>query len=106
MLVGLQPSIPHDAGEKPLHERFEERNYKIVPTADLVDMANFVLKNNYFELDSCVKQKILGTAIGTKFVLPFVCIFMDTVEIAFLESENTKLWVQMRYINDFFFHLD
>ena len=45
-VVGLYPSISHDAGLKALHEKLEERNDKSVPTADLVNMANFVLKNN------------------------------------------------------------
>ena len=95
-VVGLYPSIPHDAGLKALHEKLEERNDKSVPTADLVNMADFVLKNNYFEFVSCIKQQISGKAIGTKFAPPYACIFMDKVKSAFLESENTKPWVWMR----------
>ena len=103
-VVGLYPSISHDAGLKALHEKLEERNDKGVPAADLVNMADFVLKNNYFEFDSCIKQQISGAAIGTKFAPPYAaCIFMDKVEIAFLESENIKPWVWMRYIDDIFF---
>ena len=102
-VVGLYSSIPHDAGLKALHEKLEGRNDKSIPTADLVNMADFVLKNNYFEFDSCIKQQISGTAIGTKFAPPYACIFMDKVESAFLESENTKPWVWMRYIDDIFF---
>ena len=74
-VVGLYPSIPYDAGLKALHEKLEERNDKSVPTADLVNMANMV--------DSCNKQQISGTAIGTKFALPYACIFMDMVENTF-----------------------
>ena len=66
-------------------------------------MADFVLKNNYFEFDSCIKQQISGTAIGTKFAPPYASIFLDKVESAFLESENTKPLVRMRYIIDIFF---
>ena len=58
-----------------------------------VNMADFVLKNNYFEFDSCSKQQIHDTALETKFAPPYVCIFMDKVEGAFLESDNTKPWV-------------
>ena len=74
-VVRLYPSIPHDAGLKALHEKLEERNDKSLPTADLVSMADFVLKNNYFEFDSCIKQKISGTAIGTKFA-PLMHVFL------------------------------
>ena len=84
-VVALYSSIPHDASLKTLHEKLEERNDKSVPTADLVNMADFVLKNNYFEFDSCIKQQISGTAIGTKFAPSYECIFLDKVEIAFLE---------------------
>ena len=44
-------------------------------------MTKFVLKNNFFELNSKMKQQISGTAIGTKFAppyaCPYACIFMD-----------------------------
>ena len=43
-------------------------------------MAEFVLKNNFFEYNGKVKKQISGTAIGTKFVRPYTCIFMDHVE--------------------------
>ena len=40
-------------------------------------MAEFVLKNNYFEFDSKVKKQISGTVIGTKFAPSYACVFMD-----------------------------
>ena len=39
-------------------------------------MAEFVLKNNFFEF----KRQKSGTAIGTKFAPPSACIFIDEVE--------------------------
>ena len=65
-------------------------------------MTEFALKNNYFEFDSKVKKQISGTAIGTKFPPPYACIFMDKVEIGFLEAEYIKPWVWSRYIDIFF----
>ena len=41
-----------------------------VPTKILVDMAEFVLSNNYFEFDDKIYHQQKGTAIGTKFALP------------------------------------
>ena len=101
--MGLYPSIPHDAGLKVLYEQLEERSDKKVPSADLVDMTEFVLKNNFFEFDSKVKQQISGTAIGTKFKSPYACIFMDKVEIDFLEMQTVKPLVWLKYIEDIFF---
>ena len=66
-------------------------------------MAKFVLKNNYFEFNSKVKQQISGTAIGTKFAHPYACIFMDEVETSFLETQKMKPLVWFRYIDDMFF---
>ena len=101
--MGLYPSIPHDVGLKALYKKLEERSDKKVPSADLVDMAEFVLKINFFEFDSKVKQQVSGTAIGTKFAPPYACIFMDKVEIDFLETQVVKPLVWLRYIDDIFF---
>ena len=38
-------------------------------------MADFVLKNNYFEFNGQIKQYISGAAIGTKFA-PTLCLFV------------------------------
>lgn len=102
-VVGLYPSIPHEDGLQYLHDRLEKREVKEVSSDDLVKLAKFVLKNNFFEFDSKVKQQISGTAIGTKFAPPYACIFMDRVETDFLETEILKPWVWLRYIDDIFF---
>ena len=67
-VVGLYPSIPHDAGLQALFERLEERADKKIPSTNLVEMAEFILKNNFFEFETKIIQQISGTAIGTKFV--------------------------------------
>ena len=53
-------------------------------------MAEFVLKDNYFEFNSTAKHQISGTAIETKFALPYACIFMDYTEREFLKSEQIQ----------------
>ena len=101
--MGLYPSIPHEAGLEALYEKLEERVEKKIPFSDLVNMTEFVLKNNYFELTLKSRNKISGTAIRTKFAPPYACIFMDKAEREFLEAEDTKSWVWLRYIDDIFF---
>ena len=67
-IVGLYPSIPHDADLEALTKALDNRENKKISTDDLTKMAQFVLKkNNYFEFNGKVKKQILGTAIGTKF---------------------------------------
>ena len=75
---------------------------KTVPTEDIIKMAEFVLKNNLFELNSKFYKKISRTAIGTKFALPYSCIFMDYIETEFLKSLEIKPWLWKRFIDDIF----
>ena len=102
-VVGLYPSIPHQGGLKALFEKLEERQDKKIPSNELVKMAEFVLKNNYFEFNSDIYHQMSGTAIGTKFAPPYACLFMDRVETEFLDKEPIKPWVWLRYIDDIFF---
>ena len=66
-------------------------------------MSEYVLKNIYFEFDSKVKKQISITAMGTKSAPPGACIFLNKVEREFLQAEDMKPWVRLRYIDDFFF---
>ena len=47
---------------------------------EIIPIAEFVLKNNYFEFIEAVCRKISGAAIGIKFSPPYACIFMDEME--------------------------
>ena len=87
-VVGLYSSIPHSAGLNSSKKAFENRVNKQIPTNDLVNMAKFVLSNNYFEFSKKVFQQISGTAIGTKFAPPYACIFIDEVETEFLQTHS------------------
>ena len=52
-VLGLYPSIPHEALEKALNNRTNKK----VSTEDLVKMAKFVLKNNYFEFNNRFRER-------------------------------------------------
>ena len=101
-VVGLYPSIPHTAGLVALREALDNREVKKIPTEDLVKMAEFVLKNNYFEFNGCIKQKISGAVIGRKFTPPYACIFMDKFETNFRKTLTLQPLVWFRYIDDVF----
>ena len=79
-VVGLYSSISHDSGLEALRKAFDNRENKNILTDNLTKMAEFILKNNFFEYNGKVKKQISGTAIGTKFVRPYTCIFMDQDE--------------------------
>ena len=101
-IVGLYPSVPHEAGLRALKELLDRREEKIISTEDLVKMAEFVLKNNYFEFNGQVKHQISGMVIDTKFAPTYACIFMDEIETKFLETQEFQPLVWFRYIGDVF----
>ena len=88
-MAGLYPSIPHQTGLKALRAALDKTKTHKVPTGKLVKMAEFVLKNNYFQFSDEVYQQIPGTATGTKFAPPYACIFMDQVESKFLQTQKS-----------------
>ena len=69
-VVGLYPSILHDASLETLKKELDNQENKKISTDDLTKMVVFVLKNNYFEFNRKAKKQISGTVIGTKFLLP------------------------------------
>ena len=98
-MVGIYPSIPHNEGILALKRKFEEQTSKI-PTNNLVKLAEFVLKNNFFELNNEIKQRISGTAVGTKFAAPYTGIYFDKTEKDFLKRQDLQPLVWLRYIDD------
>ena len=89
-VVGLYPSIPHEAGLRALRKALDKQEVKCIPTKDLVKLEEYVLKNNYFDFNSKVKQQVSGIAIGSKFVPPYVCFFLDKFEASFLETQQLQ----------------
>ena len=64
-VVGLYPGIPHGVGLEGLRKKLNERETPRVPFEELIKMADFVLKNNFFEFNGEVKRQKSGTTIGT-----------------------------------------
>ena len=87
-------------------EVLDKREKHTIPTSELTTMADFVLKNNYFEFNGQIKQQISRTAIGTKFAPPYACLFLDNIGTGFLENQEVKPLVWFRYIVDICFYLD
>ena len=102
-VVGLYPSIPHDGGLEILRKQYDKFRDKMVPTDDIIKMADFVLKYNLFEFDCKLYQQISGTAIEAKFAPPYACVFMDYIETEFLKTQAIKPWLWKIFIDDTFF---
>ena len=102
-VVGLYPSIPDGAGLEALRKRLNEKETPGVPTEELIKMADFVLKNIFFEFNGEVKRQKSGTVIVTKFAPHYACIFLDAVETEVLASQYLQPFLWLRYIDDIFF---
>ena len=102
-VVGLYPSIPHKESLDILKKQYKNYPHKKVSTEDIGKMTDFVLKNNFFEVDSKFYKQISGTAIGTKFAPPYACIFIDHIETEFLKTQDIKIWFWKRFIDGIFF---
>ena len=87
-LVDLYASIPQKAGLNALREALDKRENKHIPKDNLLTMAEFVLKNNYFEFNGKVKNQLLGTAIGNMSVPTYASIFVDNLESDFLKYQE------------------
>ena len=94
-VAGLYHSIPHkNQRNKPSTK---------IPTNDLVNLSEFVLKNNLFEFNDKIKQQISGTAIRTKLAHPYACIYMDKTETDFPKTQDLQPFIWLRYSDDIFF---
>ena len=74
--VRLCHSIPHNKRLDVLKKQLDDFDEKSLPTKNLVKMAEFNLKNNYFEVNSNLKHQISGTAIAAKFAPPYACMYI------------------------------
>ena len=86
-VVGLYSSVPHKVGIRALKEALDKPEQKKFSTEDFVQMAEFVLKNNFFEFNNQIKQQIFGTAVGTECAPMYACTAKNTVI-----SPNFLVW--------------
>ena len=101
-VVELYPNIPHEEGLDSLRRFWEARDNKQISSDTLTELAEVVLKNNISEFgEKAFKQKC-GTAIGTKFAIPYAILFMEDFKKKMFESfeKNPTIW--WTYIDDIF----
>ena len=66
----------------------------------LIELAELILKNKYFEFNDRFRKHKEDTAIGTKFASAYAIIFMAALEEEILESPIKKLWLWWRHIEN------
>ena len=102
-VFSLYRIIRNDVGLEALRKTLDERVNKKMVLRTLLKWQNLFWKITTLNLMVKLNNNFLATDIGTKFALPYVCIFMEKVEIEFLESKVYKLLVWFRYIDNVFF---
>ena len=101
-VVGLYPNIPHQLGLSAMKKALDKREDKSISTQTLLDLAELVLKNNYFTHDSQIFKQIRGTEMGTKFAPSYAILAMAELEQMALEKYHLEPTVWWRYIDDVF----
>ena len=102
-VVGLYPNIPHSEGLISLRRVLELRDNKQISSDTLVELAEIVLKNKYFQFDEKTFKQVRQTAIGTRFAPPYAILFMADLEEKILSASEKKPMIWWRYIDDIFF---
>ena len=81
----------------------ELRDKKQISSDTLIELAEIVLKNYFFEFDQKTLKQVRGTAIGTKFTPPYAILFMADLEEKILNASEEKPMIWWRYIDEIFF---
>ena len=71
-VVGLYPHIPHNEGVGAIRKILNMRTNQVIPSDDIVNLAELVLKNSNFEFDGKHFLQKHGTAIGMRWCLPML----------------------------------
>ena len=74
--IGTPPQYLTRGDIETTREYLETRSQKSISSNSLCDLANFILKNNYFENEELKYHQKRGFAIGTKFAPPYSNLFM------------------------------
>ena len=101
-IVGLYPNIPHNESLAFLKDFLDSRIDKQVTKDTLIELAEHVLKNNFYEFYDKTYKHIRGTAFGTKFAPPYVIHFMAALEEKILSKVKKKPSVWWRDIDNIF----
>jgi hypothetical protein len=90
-IESLYPSIPTAEGLQKLKQFLNRHYHDADDTEFILQLANWVLKNNMFTFNDEYYLQISGTAMGTPFAVTYACIYL-----AELEFELTTTLQQMK----------
>ena len=100
----LYPSIVIEDGLKSLHKALTYHNWEVSNIEFIVELAHWVLANNYIQFGDRYYLQKIGTAMGTPFAVTFACIHLaiienETLNILLCNGHNGPQ-LYYRYIDD------
>ena len=95
-VVGLYPSIPHEAGLKALRKVLVKREKHTLPSSELIRMTDFVLTDK-------LSNKFLVPLLVP--CLPYLtCVYLwIKLKLLFLKPKNYSLWCSLDILTTFFY---
>ena len=77
-----------------------------VPTVELIELVEFVLKKNYFQFSDKVYEQISKTVTSIKFAPLYISILMDQLVIRLLQTQKFKPFEWFREGDSFRGHVN
>ena len=103
-IVALYPSVPRAKTREAMRENLDKRKTKKIPTEDLIELGEMVLRSNEFTFEGVRYRQKEGTAIGSKMGKNYACTYMGKWEEEVQEraerelGKKPKMW--FRFVDD------
>ena len=97
-IESMYTNISHNQAIVTILKIFKNHPHRVF----LLDLLNFVLKNNIFEFDNLTCTQTCGIAMGTKLAPALATIYIGQLEETFLAGRTLKPEIWLRYIDDIF----
>ena len=95
-------NTPHVGGIVACEEALNSTVSPVPPTADLCHLMWLISSMNSFTCNQRYYLEIQSSAMGTHMDPSYASLVMGKLEQEFLQTQNVKLWVWWRYIDDIF----
>ena len=89
-VVGFYPNISHEEGLIAIRKTLDNGKDK---TDSLIELAEYVLKNNIVQHNKSVFKLLRGITIGTKIAPPYAIMFMDSLKEYILSNSLLRALV-------------
>ena len=103
-VVALYPSVPREKTKEAMRENLDKRQVKKIPTEDLIELGEMVLRSNEFSFEGERYVQKEGTAIGSKMGKNYACTYMGVWEDEVQEKAERELGkrpkVWYRFVDD------